>query len=281
MEKIKLFLKGLIIGCASILPGISGGTMALTLGIYEKLIEIAGNIFKNFKKNVLFLLPIAVGALAGIFLLSTFINVGLEKYPEITTLFFVGLMIGGIPSLLTKVKKSSFNFKNITISLISFAVVILFILTKEVSNEVSFASMNLTGYITLIFIGMLASATLVIPGISGSLVLMLIGYYKPIVNTISSLAKLNNIGSNLLILIPFAIGIVAGIVIISRIIGYLLKKYPTPTYYAIYGIIFASIVGVLIPLNAGLAVIMLFIGAFIAYRVGEWYAYGWYSCSGN
>lgn len=269
MEKVKLFLKGLIIGCASILPGISGGTMALTLGIYERLIEIAGNVFHNFKKNVLFLIPIGVGALVGIFLLSTFINVGLEKYPEITTLFFVGLMIGGIPSLLKKVKKKSFNFKNITISLIAFTTIIIFILTKEVSNEVSFVGMNITGYITLVFIGILASATLVIPGISGSLVLMLIGYYKPIVETISSLAKFNDIGKNLLILIPFAIGIVVGIVITSKIIGYLLKKYPTQTYYAIYGIIFASIIGVLIPLNVGVAVILLFVGMFITYQVGE------------
>lgn len=269
MDKLKLFFKGLIIGCASILPGVSGGTMALSLGIYERLIKIASNIFKDFKDNVKFLVPMFLGAGIGVILLSNIISVTLDKYEEATILLFVGLMIGGIPSLLSKVKKKTLNYKNVSIAVISFLIVIIFVFMNDTGNQVLFINMNVSDYLLLFLVGIIAAATLVIPGISGSLILMIMGYYRPIIDTISSLFHFEYIVDNLLILVPFGLGVIVGIIVVSKIIKYLLNKYHTQTYYSIYGIIFASIIGILYPLNIGLAIIVMFIGIFIAYRMGE------------
>lgn len=264
-----LFIKGLIIGCAAILPGVSGGTLAMTLGIYEKLIKITSNFFDNFKENIKFLMPIIIGGATGIFLLSNAMNIALEKYEVATILFVLGLLIGGIPALLKKVKKRSINIKNISISIISFIIVVIFMLLKETNNAVSFVNMNMFDYVTLFLIGVLAATTLVVPGISGSLLLMILGYYKPIIEVISSFLKFQNLGKNFMILSSFGLGVLVGIVLMAKIINYFLKKHPTETYYSIYGIIAASILGVLLPIPNGIAVIFMFVGAFIAYRLGD------------
>lgn len=264
-----LFIKGLIIGCAAILPGVSGGTLAMTLGIYEKLINIASNFFSNFKENIKFLLPIIIGGLTGIFLLSNVMKVALEKYEVATILFMLGLLLGGVPALLKKVKKKTLTSKNIIILIISFAVVASLLFFKESGTPVSFEALDILDYGLLFLVGILAAATLVIPGISGSLLLMIIGYYKPIIAVISSFLKFENFSQNVLILSSFGLGILTGIILMAKLINYFLNKYPTETYYSIYGVIAASILGILMPLPNGLAVLLIFVGAAIAYKLGD------------
>lgn len=274
-NNIQLMLKGLIIGSACIIPGVSGGTMALTLGIYEQLIQIASNISKDFKNNIKFLLPLGIGLIVAILALSTIISMALEKYEIQTVLLFIGLLLGGIPSLFSKTEKKTICLKNILISIVSFAIVLCIMLIKGKSADVNLININVLGYIILFLVGMLASATMVIPGISGSLVLMLIGYYKPIVNTIKDITHFNNILSNMLILIPFGIGVIVGIVVISKIINYLLNKYPEKTYYSIYGIIIASIVCIILPLkgfnitNTIVGIILGLVGFIGTYMLGK------------
>jgi len=133
------------------------------------------------------------------------------------------------------------------------------------------------GYILLLLVGMIAAATMVIPGISGSFMLMLIGYYKPIINTISDLASLNNILDNILILLPFGIGILVGIVLIAKLIELLLAKYPLKTYYGIIGFVIASIITIFLPLvqtsytitSIIVGIILLLLGGVIAYKLGD------------
>ncbi len=275
-EKLTLVIKGFLIGVANIIPGVSGGTLAITLGIYEKLIGAISHFFKNLKENIKFIIPIGIGAVLSILLLSRVISFCLKEYTLATILFFIGLILGGIPLLNKKIKGHYKNVSNIIIFLLSFGFVIVLSVLKG-ENVVSFANMNIINYIMLFLVGVVAAATMIIPGVSGSFVLMLLGYYKPIVDTIGALTKFNNIWQNIMILVPFGIGVLVGIVAISKLLEFLFKKYEVKTYFGVMGFIMASIITIFtgaeglvfsIP-QLLIGLILLGIGFTAAYKLGE------------
>lgn len=247
---IKNFLIGMVLGIANIIPGVSGGTVAMSLGIFEKLIHIASNIFKDFVKNILFLIPIFLGMVISILLLSKLINFTLEEYEFQTVLLFVGLILGGFPFLLKKVSKKTLTKKTFLIFLISFLLIFCLTFIDNETRVVSLVNLDFILLIKLFIVGIIAAATMVIPGISGSFVLMLIGFYKPIVEVISSLTSLDLFAHNVVILGTFGVGVLIGIVVISKIIEKLLEKKTTETYYSIYGIISASIVVIIFSISS-------------------------------
>ena len=245
-EKMSLFFKGMILGMACVIPGVSGGTLAVLLGIYEDMIEAASNFYKSlnsFKKYFMFLFPIGLGILVAIVFCAKIIKYGLEKAPIITILIFLGMILGGIPKLFKTAQKKP-GFKECSFMLIGIIIVLVMLIIDKGSGSVSFKYMNTLSYILLFLVGMLASATMVIPGISGSFTLMLIGYYEPILNLINDITSLNNLGNNLLILLPFLLGILIGILIIAKIISYLLKRFHDETYYVIIGFVISSVISV-------------------------------------
>ena len=275
-EKLTLVIKGFFIGVANIIPGVSGGTLAITLGIYEKLIGTISHFFKNLKENIKFIIPIGIGAVLSILLLSRVISFCLDKYTLATILFFIGLILGGIPLLNKKIKGHYKNVSNIIIFLLSFGFVISLSILKG-ENVVSFEDMNIINYIMLFLVGVVAAATMIIPGVSGSFVLMLLGYYKPIVDTIGALTKFNNIWQNIMILVPFGIGVLVGIVAISKLLEFLFKKYEVKTYFGVMGFIMASIITIFtgaeglvfsVP-QLLIGLILLGIGFTAAYKLGE------------
>ncbi len=279
IEQIKLAVKGFIIGVANIIPGVSGGTLAITLGIYEKLIGIISHFFKNIKENIKFLLPIIIGAVLSILILSNVISYSLEEFPLPTTLLFIGLILGGLPMLFGKIKKGPKKGRqiNLLIFLITFSIVAIFGFMNTGNATVDLSNLNLIDYILLFIVGMIAAATMIIPGISGSFMLMLLGYYKPIIDTIKTLSNFNDIGHCLTILIPFGIGVVVGIVLIAKIIEILLEKFPIKTYYGIIGFVLASIITIFIPLtkvavtvpSVIVGIILLLLGGVVAYKLGD------------
>lgn len=276
-NKIILALKGAVFGIANIIPGVSGGTIALTMGVYEDLIAAIGHFFEKPKKSLSFLLVFGIGAAISILLMSKLISFSLDKFPLPTMLFFIGLILGGIPLLLKKVDKKEKKPLNIILFIITFLIVIGLSLIGESTKVVNLSTLNIGTILLLLLVGVVASATMIIPGISGSFVLMLLGYYKPIVETISSLTNFKLMSHNLGVLIPFGIGIVIGIVLISKLIEYLFKKYQNTTYYAILGFVIASIITLIVSafstkivishLVAG--ILLLVLGAFIGYKLGD------------
>lgn len=285
-ENIILGVKGFIMGIANIIPGVSGGTLALTLGIYERFIGAISHFFSNLKENIKFLLPIAIGLCLAILSMSRVIDYSYEHFPIPTTLFFVGLVIGGIPMLYHKVKekKEGKQISSWIILLMTFSLVIVMAFANQLfgtTAKVNLSGLDLWGYIILFFVGMIAAATMVIPGVSGSLVLMLLGYYYPILKVVKSLTKFENLGENIMIAGIFGIGVLIGIVLISKIIEFLLKKFETKTYYGVLGFIFASILA--IPISTYnevenlvfsvpqilIGIIFMAIGGLIAYKLGD------------
>ena len=277
MEYLLLILKGMIIGVANIIPGVSGGTLMITLGLYEQIIDTISHFFKNFKKNLKFIIPIGIGMVLSILLLSKVIKLCLEDYPFPTTLFFVGLILGGLPLLWNRSKAAKYKWSNWLVFAITFGIVLTFAFLKEGSFVVDLNSLTPVGHIVLFIVGMISAVTMVIPGISGSLVLMLLGYYEPIIDTIKNLTNFDLLGHNLAILIPFGLGIIVGIVLVAKLIEYLLNRYPIKTYYGVLGFVLASLVAIIKPLigitpsilEIVISIVLIIGGALIAYKLGE------------
>ncbi len=273
-KNIILGIKGFFMGIANIIPGVSGGTLAITMGIYEELIEAISHFFSRFKKNMLFLIPVGIGAVISIVLGSKVISYALDHYPLPTVLFFLGLIVGGLPMLARKIK-GNYSLKHNIIFLATFLFVILLMFLKT-GKEVSFSHMGVLDYILLFGVGMVAAGTMIIPGISGSFMLMVMGYYNPILNTINDFTSFHNIASNMLILIPFGLGILVGVVLIAKILEYLFQKYEVAAYFGIIGFVLASIIGIFFQtqltfsvISVLIGIVLFLIGFFIALKLGD------------
>ena len=250
MKSIILVIKGFIMGIANIIPGVSGGTLALTLGIYEDFINAISHFFADFKKNIKFLIPVFIGMGLSLATMSNVISYSLKNFPLPTALFFMGLVIGGIPMLVGKVKKTK-DIKKVSsyiIALLTFGLVMMLTFSNELFGNglglVDLNNLTVLGYVVLFLVGIVAAATMVIPGISGSLVLMLLGYYEPVVDTIKDLTHFNNIGSNLIICVVFGLGVLIGLVLVAKLLEWLFKKYEAKTYFGVIGFILASVIAI-------------------------------------
>lgn len=277
-EKIILFIKGVVLGVAFVIPGVSGGTLAVLMGIYEELIEAASNFYKSiadFKKYFMYLLPIGLGVVFSIAVFAKLIKFGLDKAPIITILIFLGMIIGGIPALVRNVKGTKTNLKDMTLMLVGLIIVISMLIFHKTNSNVVLTNMSITGYITLLLVGAIAAVTMVVPGISGSFTLMLIGYYEPVLNLVNDITSFKNLGSNLILMGTFMLGVFIGIIFISKIIEWCLKHYKRETYYAIIGFVLSSIISVIyevskFPFNLThliIGIVLLVINTVLVYKV--------------
>ncbi len=271
---IKTFIAGIIIGIANIIPGVSGGTMAVSMGIYDKLIHAVTHLFREFKKSCIFLLPVLVGAAAAIVILSRVIEFLFDHYPLQTNLLFIGLIVGGLPAIFKKVKGAKMTVGNGIAFLLFFAVVVGMAMMGEKEGAQAVLGTDLLSIIKIFGVGIIAAATMVIPGVSGSMMLMLMGYYTPVIREInqftSSLAAfdMKGIGQGLAILAPMAVGIAIGIFAIAKIIEIIFEKCPMLAYSAIIGLIVASPIAICLMSDFGTITVMSVITGILALAVG-------------
>lgn len=280
---IKSFFKGVVIGIANIVPGVSGGTMMVSMGIYDKLIHCITHLFSEFKKSVLFLLPIAVGMVAAIAGSSFGLTYLFEHFPVQTNLLFVGLILGGLPAIWKNVKGKKIKVGHAAACMLFFALVVGMAVMGETEGQAADLSFGFFNAVKLVGVGIITSATMVIPGVSGSMVLMLMGFYYPVLNTVkeffSDLAAFNVQGllKGCGILIPFGIGVVAGIFGVAKLVEIVFEKFPLYAYWAIIGLIVSSPVAILLMgtfpavtvLSVVTGVAALAVGAVIAMKLGE------------
>lgn len=242
------FIKGFILGIANVIPGVSGGTMAVSMGLYELILSSIGNFFKDIKGNFIKLLPIILGILVAIVSTSKLVTYALTNYKAQTLCLFIGLIFGGVSLIMRKIKGKGSKTNYLIFFVIFFFVISLNFL-KTGLIEISFTNMGIIDYLLLLVMGFIASSAMVIPGISGSFILMVLGYYDKIIYTISTITDFSKLGSNLLILVPFGIGVIIGIVFMAKLITNLIKKYETKTYFAIMGFVLSSVVVLLLQLT--------------------------------
>lgn len=281
MKFVLEMLRGMVIGLANIIPGVSGGTMMVSMGIYDTLIHCITHLFKEFKKSILTLLPYAVGMVLAIGGLSFALKWAFAVYPLPTNTLFIGLILGGLPAILRQVKGKKKGAVGAVLFVVFFALIIVMQIFQ--SEHVATITLSFGEVIKLFLLGAVASATMVIPGVSGSMILKLLGYYEPVVTVaipglISGLAhgEWAAVGANVGILLPFGLGIVVGIFAIAKLIEVLLARWEGQTYCAILGLVTASPVAILmatemVNLSWTTLIISLLtfaIGFYVAWRLG-------------
>lgn len=280
---LKNIIKGAIIGIANIIPGVSGGTMAVSMGIYDKLIHCITHLFSEFKKNLQFLVPIFIGAGIGLVGLSFVIEYLFDVAPLETNLLFIGLIIGGLPAMWKRVKGNSIKVPHIVAFLLFFALVVGLAAVGSGSGTDVVIEPGVGMAVSLFAVGLIAAATMIIPGVSGSMILLILGFYNPIVSEINTFIRallafdMAALWRGILIFVPFGLGVVAGIFGIAKIIEIVFNKYPLIAYWAIIGLIVASPVGILLMASFGtisvwnvvIGVAALAAGTFVAYKLGE------------
>lgn len=245
-------IKGIFIGIANIIPGVSGGTIALSMGIYDKLIGAVSNFLKDWKKSLITLLPILVGCGIGLIGFAFAIEYLLSEHTFVTCMAFIGLILGGLPILIRQMKEKlrarggSIRISDILAFVLLFALAI-FLPMLNSEEEVLKTLTATPGTMAIMFlIGIIASATMVIPGVSGSLVLMILGYYYGIIESIKTFLEslkafdIPALTNGFLILFPLGVGILLGIFLIAKLITFLFERYGVQTYCAILGLILSS-----------------------------------------
>ena len=285
MEFFGNIIKGIMIGIANIIPGVSGGTMAVSLGIYDRLIGSISGLFREFKKSILFLIPIIIGAGIGIVGFTYAIEYLLDKHTFVTCMAFVGLILGGLPAIFSsmraKVSSGGVGVFGILAFVIAFAISGGMPLLKESKDALTVIAVTPGNMVILFILGIVASATMVIPGVSGSMMLMIFGYYYAIINTIKTFLDNLRAFEGILLLAPFGIGVVLGIFLIAKLITFLFEKYGVQTFCAILGLVISSPIAIFI--NTGLVsklgslslweilfgIVLMAAGAFITVFVGE------------
>jgi len=217
---MNLIIKGFIIGIGKIIPGVSGAMLAMTLGIYEQLIESIANIKKDFLKNAKILIKPGIGIIIAITLTSKIVVKCLNNYYLATMLLFIGMIVGGIPQLIKQTKLKKQHILRSTIILIA-----IYIIIKNI-NIINNYQINYTilDFIKIIGIGILDAISSIIPGISGTAILMMLGYYNTILETFATILHINKIARNIFIITPFIIGFAIGTLLISKIINIIIKK---------------------------------------------------------
>lgn len=280
---LKNICKGMLIGIANIIPGVSGGTMAVSMGIYDRLIHCISHPFKDLKKNLLFLFPIALGMGIAIIASAFGIDFLFETFPLQTNLLFIGLILGSLPAIYGNVKTITLRLGHILASVIFFAAVVGMAVLNGAGGTYVQLEATVIGMILLFWVGVAASATMVIPGVSGSMMLLLLGYYNPILDTIKAffVAVLNldfpALFGTILILAPFGVGVLVGMVAIAKVIEIVFERFPTYAYWAIIGLLVGSPIAILMVgtfheislVSVATGALALLCGLFISNKLGE------------
>lgn len=261
---MKNFLKGIIVGIGGIAPGLSGSVLLVIFGLYQKTIDAIGTLFKNFKKNILFLVPLFLGFGVGILLFSKVIDFFLSNFEMQTRFTFLGLVIGAIPLFYKEVKKEGFSNKYYAIIIIS-AILGIYLFTV---NKGAFPQIENPNLLQSILLGVAVAASSIIPGVDSAVILSTLGLYELYVTSLANF--------NLGILIPAGIGLVFGALIISFIISKLIKNYYTITFSIIFGLFISIIPNVLnenciLMLNAKsfISILLMIIGFGVSYYLGD------------
>lgn len=235
MNFIKNFLKGIIISISQVVPGVSGGTIAMVLGIYDKLLHAVNNILSDFKNQYKILLQVGIGAVVGILIFSNIISILLESYSIQLGYLFIGIILGGAPLMFRKATINGFNKLNL-IYLILGIIAVLLMSNGSTDSSTIITSLTILTTVNLFVAGIIIAIALILPGISGSFILLVLGLYNTVITAVTEF--------NIPILIPIILGGIVGTLGTAKIIENLLSKYPGQTYMLIGGFVLGSVFGV-------------------------------------
>lgn len=261
---MKNFLKGIIVGLGGVAPGLSGSVLLIIFGLYQKTLDALGTLFRNFRKNILFLLPLLGGMGVGILLFSKVLNFCLTNYEVPTRFCFLGLILGTVPLFYGEVKKNGFPRKYYAVILLA-AVLGTWMFTLNADSFPQLAELNL---LQCVFLGIAVAATAIIPGVDPAVLLSSLGIYEVYVRSLANF--------DLTVLLPMVPGLAAGAIGISLGMSFLLRRFYTATYSVIFGVFLSMIPNMLnknctLGWNGTSAVSLLFLitGFFVSWYLGK------------
>jgi len=229
------FLKGVVIGVAMLVPGVSGGTMAIILGVYDDMIHSVSSFFKDIKNNFVFLLNIGIGGIIGVLAFSKLVEYALDNFKYPTMYLFIGVVVGGIPVLYQKADIRKGQAKNWMFFGLGFIIVLI----MSIYNGTIVNLANSTGILQFIFLfiaGIVISVALILPGISTSFMLLVLGLYDITIKAINDLY--------ISYLAPIIIGLAFGTIATAKILENAMERKPSQTYMLILGFVTGSIIPV-------------------------------------
>ncbi|MDL2301521.1 DUF368 domain-containing protein [Lachnospiraceae bacterium OttesenSCG-928-D06] len=253
------FIKGMFIGSGFILPGVSGGALAAVFGIYERIISFLAHITKDFKKNVLFFIPVAFGGMTGVYLLAFGVSFVLENYESYVLWMFIGCIIGTLPALWEQAGKKGREKKHYIILLGTFLISLLFLLYGASLFSEGFSP----GFGSFLFAGVLIGLGMIVPGLSPSNFLVYMGLYKPLTDGIKTL--------DFMVIIPIGVGAIICVLLLSKVMDYIFRKAYAGLFHFILGVVFASTI-MIIPKDFNyfsygsiICLLMCFVGMGVGY----------------
>ena len=237
-NKLIDFFKGFLLGLDSTIPGFSMGTLAILLKIYDRMIEDFSDALKHpikfLKKDFFMIIGLLVGLVANILSISYL----LSHFPLQAVCFFVGLVLCSIPPTFSEVKKYGIKFKEVLCFVVAIGVLVFVtLLNAGESQEITFSPLSI---VMMIVVGSIGSGTMIIPGVSGSMIIMALGYWEPVMQVMSNVIKFNDFAVNATLFACFLIGVVLGLVLVSKLIRFLQSKSPSAVYSAILGLLVGS-----------------------------------------
>ena len=264
METIKHFLKGIIAGVGGIAPGLSGSVLLVIMGLYEKTINALGTLFKHFKKNVKFLLPVCLGMACGVLLFSKIVDFLLANFETPTRFAFLGLVLGTIPLFYRQVRKKGFRNRYYFVMLIAgLAGLMLFGM-----NRALFPQITDPNFFQKVFLGVAVAGSSIVPGVDSAVIMSSLGLYELYVSSIANL--------DMSVLLPALIGLVLGAAAISAGMNFLLKKAYTLTFSIIFGLFISIIPNILqdcYKINnlweGAIAIAFALAGCIVSYYLGD------------
>ncbi len=229
-KRLILLLKGFCVGGSMLVPGVSGGSMAIILGVYDDLIKATEKIFKKPKKSLAFLAVFILGAVIGFLVVANPLKRLMDWNGKLVMYFFIGAVAGSIPMIFNKAKAHKFQFRSVFY--IIFGLFIIWLISKFPQNLFT-ADDQIEKILSQALSGFLSASALIVPGISVSYMLVVMGVYEPILAAIASF--------DILSLIPFVVGLLIGIAVCIKLLSLLLTRHPKPTYLVILGFMLGSL----------------------------------------
>lgn len=235
-EIVKLLGIGIILGIANVIPGVSGGTMAVVFNVYERLLSVITLNIKKILSQWQFIIPLGAGVVFGIILFSKVITFLFTSYPVPTNMFFCGLIAGSIPLILRKIPqggKHTLRFSVVVSFAAAFTVMIVMLVIRPRETGIMYTALSFGLFARLFISAALAAVAMIIPGISGSFIMMVLGMYTTIIAAVSNMS--------IPLLIPVALGVVFGLFFGAQLVKYMMARIPSQTYGAILGLVAGSL----------------------------------------
>jgi len=249
--------KGIFIGIALVVPGLSGSILALVMGLYEGIINAVSNFNKDIKKNALFLAPIGLGAIIGILASARIVLWLCQEYPLQSYLFFTGLVLGAYPLIFRKMKKTTFKPSYVLFTALGFAFMFIVSHIMDTGMERSHIAIetlsSASDFGTVFAAGAISMSFMMIPGVSGSVMLMLLGQYGTVYNAVGMVIDLARyvlsgnfeaaayVFMTVLLVVPFGLGALIGVIFIAKILSFLLVQWEGQVYYAVLGLVSSAV----------------------------------------